>query len=52
MSAPSTPGLYDLFVSYSTKDNIAPDGEREGWVPVFIQRVRHCSPFHAQLFTP
>ncbi len=38
-SAPD-PGLYDLFVSYSTKDNVPPPGEREGWVQVFVRRVR------------
>ncbi|MEK6259121.1 MAG: tetratricopeptide repeat protein, partial [Planctomycetota bacterium] len=42
------PGFYDLFVSYSTKDNFPPDplaspGEREGWVQVFIKRVRALS---------
>lgn len=37
------PGLYDLFVSYSTKDNQPPPGEREGWVHVFIKRVRALS---------
>ena len=40
MPASHDPGLYDLFVSYSTKDNVAPPGEREGWVQVFIQRIR------------
>ncbi|MCX6874036.1 MAG: TIR domain-containing protein [Verrucomicrobia bacterium] len=37
---PPDPGLYDLFVSYSNQDNLPPPGGREGWVRVFIQRIR------------
>ena len=46
------PGLYDLFVSYSTKDNDPPPGEREGWVHAFIQRLSTLAiPFTGQNIT-
>jgi tetratricopeptide (TPR) repeat protein len=34
------PGLYDLFVSYSTRDNAYPAGQSQGWVQAFIARIR------------
>ncbi|MBL9154336.1 MAG: TIR domain-containing protein [Verrucomicrobiales bacterium] len=47
------PGLYDLFVSYSTKDNVPPPGESIGWVYAFIHRLRELAPpfTDAQLHT-
>ena len=39
MTAPIDPGLYDLFVSYSNRDDVISPGGHEGWVQAFIRRI-------------
>ncbi len=52
MTTTHDPGLYDLFVSYSTKDNLPPPGAKVGWVYAFIQRLRELAiPFTSQNVT-